>query len=42
MREQILESILKIKDKKTNKEINIISRELKFEVSKYSSKNYSH
>jgi|SaaInlStandDraft_5_1057022.scaffolds.fasta_scaffold03214_7 hypothetical protein len=38
MREQILESILKIKDKKTNKEINIISRELKFEVSKYSSK----
>lgn len=38
MRDKILESINKIKDKNTNDEINIISKELKFEVSKYSSK----
>jgi len=37
MREKILDSVIEIKDKKTNNVIPIISKELKFESSKYSS-----
>lgn len=37
MREQILESIIELKNKKTNDIIPIIKKELKFECSKYSS-----